>query len=208
MGRTLRTGRWSSLATTDGAISAGMNCAAQEVPHRADGAPGAAVYEQGQGQRADRPRELVERVRGEEPTVGGKSQYGSHAREVSTTGTLASSSTWTMRPYAVRGLRKSYAEFEAVRGIDFEVAPRRGVRAARSERGRQDDHGRDPRGLPGAQRRRGQRARASTRRPAARAARSASASCSRPPASTATSACARRSPTSAGFTRTRATSTR
>ena len=41
----------------------------------------------------------------------------------------------------VRGLRKSYDRLEAVKGIDFEVRPRRGLRPARAERRRQDEHG-------------------------------------------------------------------
>ena len=47
----------------------------------------------------------------------------------------------------VRGLHKSYGEVNAVRGIDLEVAQPRGVRVPRAQRRREDDHGRDPRGL-------------------------------------------------------------
>ena len=65
----------------------------------------------------------------------------------------------------VAGLRKSYDGVEAVRGIDFEVAVRRGLRPARAERRREDDDRRDPRGLPATRRRRGTGAR---RRPVAR----------------------------------------
>ena len=57
-----------------------------------------------------------------------------------------------------------------VRGIDITVAARRGVRAARAQRRRQDDHGRDPRGLPHAQRRRGVACSATIPRALARAA--------------------------------------
>ena len=64
----------------------------------------------------------------------------------------------------VRGLRKRYGEFEAVRGIDFSVAPRRGLRAARPQRRGQDHHRRDPRGLSRAQRRARCRCSATTRR--------------------------------------------
>ena len=53
---------------------------------------------------------------------------------------------------SVRGLRKSYGDFEAVRGIDFEVATGEVFRAARAERRRQDHHGRDPRRAPAAHR--------------------------------------------------------
>ena len=60
---------------------------------------------------------------------------------------------------SVAGLRKSYGELEAVRGIDLEVGRGRDLRLPGAERRRQDDHGRDPRGLPRPQRRRGQRAR-------------------------------------------------
>ena len=59
----------------------------------------------------------------------------------------------------VRGLTKRYGDVQAVDGIDFEVAPRRGLRPARAERRRQDDDGRDPRGPARARRRRGDRAR-------------------------------------------------
>ena len=47
----------------------------------------------------------------------------------------------------VRGLRKSYRATEVLRGIDFEVQTGGGVRLPGFERGRQDDHDRDPRGL-------------------------------------------------------------
>ena len=69
---------------------------------------------------------------------------------------------WTPRScrrVRVRGLRKSYGAHEAVRGIDFEIPRRRGVRPARPERRRQDDDRRDPRGLPRPRRRRGRGAR-------------------------------------------------
>ena len=72
---------------------------------------------------------------------------------------------------------RATATLEAVRGIDLEVARRRGLRLPRSQRRRQDDDGRDPRGLPRAQRRRGQRPR---RGPAARRARLARADRDRP----------------------------
>ena len=57
----------------------------------------------------------------------------------------------------VGGLRKRYGDVGAVDGIDFEVAPRRGLRAARAQRRRQDDDRRDPRGPARARRRRGRR---------------------------------------------------
>ena len=72
----------------------------------------------------------------------------------------------------VRGLRVSYGDVEAVRGIDLDVRTRGDPRAARSQRRRQDVHRRGPRGLPGAHRRRDLRAR---RRPAPRPARLARA---------------------------------
>ena len=56
----------------------------------------------------------------------------------------------------VRGLTKSYGDVHAVRGIDLTVERGRDLRAARPERCREDDHGRDPRGLPAARRRHGQ----------------------------------------------------
>ena len=64
----------------------------------------------------------------------------------------------------VRGLRKRYGDVEAVRGIDFTV--RRGeVFGLLGPNGAgQDDDGRDPRGLPRAQRGRGRRCSATTRR--------------------------------------------
>ena len=83
-----------------------------------------------------------------------------------------------MTAIAVRGLRKTYGALEAVRGIDFEIAARRGLRPARPERRRQDDDGRDPRGLPPPRRRRGRGAR---RRPRARRRRVARADRRRPP---------------------------
>ncbi len=49
----------------------------------------------------------------------------------------------------------SYGENEAVRGIDLEVRRRRDLRLPRPQRRRQDDHGRDPRGLPQTDRGRG-----------------------------------------------------
>ena len=55
----------------------------------------------------------------------------------------------------VRDLRKSYGGVEALRGIDFEVGRKRGVRAPRPQRRREDDHGRDPGGLPPPGRRHG-----------------------------------------------------
>ena len=58
-----------------------------------------------------------------------------------------------------------------MRGIDFEVAPRRGLRPARAQRRRQDDDGRDPRGLPRAHRRDRVACSATTRAAPARAAR-------------------------------------
>ena len=48
---------------------------------------------------------------------------------------------------SVRGLRKSYGELEAVRGIDLEVRARRDLRLPRPQRGRQDDDDLGPRGL-------------------------------------------------------------
>ena len=51
-----------------------------------------------------------------------------------------------------------------MRGIDLEVATRRDLRLPRPQRRREDDHGRDPRGLSQAQRGRGQRARRGPRR--------------------------------------------
>ena len=74
-----------------------------------------------------------------------------------------------MSAIAVHDLHKSYDGLEAVRGISFDGRAGRGLRPARPERRRQDDDGRDPRGLPPARRRRGQRARASTRARAERA---------------------------------------
>ena len=47
-----------------------------------------------------------------------------------------------------RACARPTASREAVRGIDFAVAPRRGLRPARAQRRRQDDDRRDPRGLP------------------------------------------------------------
>ena len=40
---------------------------------------------------------------------------------------------------SVKSLRKSFGDFEAVRGVDFEVADRRGLRLPRPQRRRQDD---------------------------------------------------------------------
>ena len=49
---------------------------------------------------------------------------------------------------AVSDLRKSYGPLEAVKGVSFEVARGRGVRAPGTERRGQDHDRRDPRGLP------------------------------------------------------------
>jgi hypothetical protein len=43
-------------------------------------------------------------------------------------------------------LRRRYGDFEAVRGVSFDVRPRRGLRAARRERRRQDLRARGARG--------------------------------------------------------------
>ena len=83
-----------------------------------------------------------------------------------------------------RGLVKRYGDLVAVDGIDFDVAPRRGLRPARAERRRQDDDGRDPRGPARARRRRGRRCSASTSRPAPTRSSRASGSASRPRPST------------------------
>ena len=56
---------------------------------------------------------------------------------------------------SVRGLRKAYGPQVAVHGIDLEVAPRRDRRRPGPQRRRQDDHRRDPRGLPRRRRGRG-----------------------------------------------------
>ena len=108
----------------------------------------------------------------------------------------------------VRDLRKAYGDHEAVRGPRLRGRVGRGLRPARAERRRQDDDGRDPRGLPRPQRRHrvGARPRPAAARRASCASGSAS-SCSRP-ACTATSRRVRRSPTSPTSTRARATSTR
>ena len=50
---------------------------------------------------------------------------------------------------AVAGLRKSYGELEAVRGIDLEVAGGEVFAFLGPNGAGQDDHGRDPGGLPG-----------------------------------------------------------
>ena len=49
---------------------------------------------------------------------------------------------------SVRGLRKSYGDVEAVRGVDLEVDAGRDLRLPRPQRRRQDDHRLGPRGLP------------------------------------------------------------
>ena len=51
-----------------------------------------------------------------------------------------------MSVVSVRDLRKEYGALTAVDGVSFEIERGRGVRAARRERGRQVDDGRDPRG--------------------------------------------------------------
>ena len=82
------------------------------------------------------------------------------------------------RPSSSATCASRYGRREALRGISFEIERGRGVRPARPERRRQDDDGRDPRGLPAPRRRRGRRPR---RRPAAggrRLARAGSASSS------------------------------
>ena len=53
---------------------------------------------------------------------------------------------------SVQGLRKSYDDFEAVTGHRSRGRAGRDLRLPRAERRRQDDHRRDPRGLPAAQR--------------------------------------------------------
>ena len=60
---------------------------------------------------------------------------------------------------AIRGVRKAYGDAARARRRGPDVAPRRGARAARPQRRRQDDPGRDPRGPPPRRRRRGPRAR-------------------------------------------------
>ena len=64
-------------------------------------------------------------------------------------------------------------------GIDFEVAPRRGVRPARAQRRGQDDDRRDPRGLPRRGRAASSRCSATTRSSARTSCASASGSCCR-----------------------------
>ena len=87
--------------------------------------------------------------------------------------------------------------------------PRRGVRTARSKRGRQDDDRRDPRGLPAPQRRPGLGARHSTPTTAAARCANGSGSFRRRRASSTTSRCARRSfSTARRTTRTRSPQTR
>ena len=66
---------------------------------------------------------------------------------------------------SVRACASPTATSRRCAGIDLEVRPRRGLRLPGPQRRRQDDHGRDPRGLPRAQRGRGHGAR---RRPGAR----------------------------------------
>ena len=102
-----------------------------------------------------------------------------------------------------RGPRPAQALRRASRrcaGIDFRVERGRGLRAARAQRRRQDDDGRDPRGLPRrAPRGEVSRARLRPRAPRARRCASASGSCCRAAASTGTSPCARRVAHWAGF---------
>ncbi len=109
---------------------------------------------------------------------------------------------------SVAGLRKSYGELEAVRGIDLEVAAGRGLRLPGAERGGQDHHGGDPGGLPAAERRRGQRARRRSGRVRARVARSGSGSCFRTATCSPSSPCGSRSSSSPATTRRRAPWTR
>ena len=106
------------------------------------------------------------------------------------------------RVIEVEGLRKSYGDVEAVARHRSSRRPRRGVRAARPERGRQDHDHRDPRGVSTANggERRGPRAR--SRRRASRAEASASGSCCSRPASTRSSPCVKPSRCMAATTRT------
>ena len=105
----------------------------------------------------------------------------------------------TERVIDIRGLRKSYGDVEAVRGIDLHVDRGRGLRAARPQRRRQDDDRRDPRGLPRADGGRGRGPRPRSRRSGAPTSRTGSASsCSRP-ASTPTSRSPRPSTLYAGY---------
>ena len=73
------------------------------------------------------------------------------------------------RSYPSGACARPTATLEAVRGIDLEVDARRDLRLPRPQRGRQDDHGRDPRGLPRPRRRARSRSSARTRRTAGRA---------------------------------------
>ena len=178
---------------------------AEEEPRRADRAPGSAVDEHGERERADRPRQLVERVGGEEPPVGRESR-GPLARAAKYRRSAALASSSTCRRCRDRGQRPAQVlrRIRGRAGDRLRGRARRGVRPARSQRRRQDDDRRDPRGLPRPQRRRGQRARVRPGRALAGAARAGRDRAAEHRASTATSGCARRSLTSAACTRIRA----
>ncbi len=53
-----------------------------------------------------------------------------------------------MSAVAVADLHKSYGDFQAVKGIDFEIRSGEVFGLLGPERRRQDDDRRDPRGLP------------------------------------------------------------
>ena len=100
----------------------------------------------------------------------------------------------------VRGLRMRYGTNDVLDGVGFTVGKGEVVALLGPERRGQDHHDRDPRGLPDALGRRGDRCSASTRRTATKPGGPASASCCSPGATTASGGSASCSRTSAATT--------
>ena len=120
---------------------------ALEVDHRL--APGAAVDDAPRG-HAGRGEPVV--VVGHQPDCG-EIVARAHRRATSASRPAAPATSSCERTggsdaVRVRGLRKSYGEPRGRARDRLRDPRRRGVRPARPERRRQDDHRRDPRGLP------------------------------------------------------------
>ena len=131
-----------------GRAERGHELGAQVKAGGADRAAGAPVDEVGQGQRAQTPGQLVERVRGQQPPVRGESQEPPHRRQYP--GIAPAAIIGHDVRLGDRGPRPAQ-DLRRVRGRAgnrLRGSARRDVRPAGAQRRRQDDHGGDPRGLP------------------------------------------------------------